>query len=51
MEERSVVYRVLVGNLSVRDQVGEPAVCGSIILGLVFRKWDGGDGLGRAGTG
>ena len=40
MGERRGVYRVLVGNLSVREHFGDPGVDGRIILRLIFRKWD-----------
>jgi hypothetical protein len=34
------VYRVLVENLSERDNWGDPGVDGNIILRWTFRKWD-----------
>ena len=51
MEKRSVVYRVLVGNLSVRDQVGEPEY--NIKIGLQEVEWGGwtGSSWHRIGTG
>jgi hypothetical protein len=49
------VYRVLVGKPEGRDRWGDPSVDGRIILGGIFKKWDGGvrTGLGwlRIGTG
>ena len=39
------------GNLSVRDHLGFPGVDGRITLRWIFRKWDEGYGLDRAGTG
>jgi len=39
------------GNLKKRDHLGDPGVDGRIILGWIFRKWDVGDGLDRAGSG
>jgi hypothetical protein len=46
-EERGV-FRVLVGKSRERDHWGDPGVCGRIILGWTFRKWDVGlwTGLG-----
>jgi len=37
MEERRVVYRVLVGKPEVRDHLGVPGVDGRIILRWIFR--------------
>jgi hypothetical protein len=34
------VYRVLVGDLRERDDLGDPGVDGRIILRWIFRKWD-----------
>ena len=39
------------GSLKERDHWGEPGVDGSIILRWIFRKWDWGCGLDRAGSG
>jgi len=39
------------GNLRERDHLGDPGVDGRIILRWIFRKWDVGYGLGRAGIG
>jgi len=36
---------------SVRDHLGDPGVDGRIILKRIFRKWDVGYGLHRAGSG
>jgi hypothetical protein len=43
--ERRGVYKFLVGNLRVRDNLGDPGVDGRIILRRVFRKWVVGHGL------
>jgi hypothetical protein len=40
LEERRDVYRVLVGKLEENKHLEEQGVDGSIILGLIFRKWD-----------
>ena len=39
------------GNLRDRDHLGDPGVDGRIILRWIFRKWDVGYGLDRAGSG
>ena len=39
------------GNLRERDHLGDPGVDGRIILRRIFRKFDVGNGLGRAGSG
>jgi hypothetical protein len=39
------------GNLSERDHWGDPVLDGRIILRLIFRKWDVGNGLDWAGSG
>ena len=39
------------GNLRERDHLGDPGVDGRIILIWIFRLWDVGDGLDRAGSG
>jgi hypothetical protein len=39
------------GNLRERDRLRDPGVDGRIILIWIFRKWDEGYGLGRAGSG
>jgi hypothetical protein len=41
-EERGVTCRVLVGNSEGKRPLGDPDVDGRIILGWIFRKWDGG---------
>ena len=55
MGEGRDVYRVLVGNLRVRNHLGDPGVDGRIILRCIFRKWDVGVWTGsswlRIGTG
>jgi hypothetical protein len=39
------------GNLRERDQLGDPGVDWSTLLRWIFRKWDVGYGLDRAGSG
>jgi len=39
MGEGRGVYRILVGNLKERDELGEPGVDGKIILRWIFGKW------------
>jgi hypothetical protein len=39
------------GNLRERDYLGDPGVDGRIILRCIFRKWVGGIGLDRTGSG
>jgi len=39
------------GNLRERYHWGDPCVDGRIILRWIFRKWDVGYGLARAGSG
>jgi len=51
MVEKRAVYRVWWGNLRERDHLGDPGVDGSIMLRLIFRKWDMGNGLDRCGSG
>jgi hypothetical protein len=45
MGERKGGYKVLVGRSEGKRPLGRPGVDGSIILRLIFRKWDGGHGL------
>ena len=40
MWERIDVYRVLVGKLTERDQLGDPGAGERMILRWIFRKWD-----------
>ena len=47
--ERRSVYRVWWGNLRKRDHLEDPGIDGKIILRWIFRKWDVGYGLDRAG--
>jgi len=55
MEERTGVYRILVGKLKERDHLEDPGVDGRIILRWIFRKWDvrarTGSSWPRMGTG
>jgi hypothetical protein len=51
MGERRGVYRVLVGNLEGKRQLGRSGIVGRKILSWIFRKWDLGYGLDRAGSG
>ena len=37
---RRGVYRVLLGNLRERYNMGDPGLDGRIILNWIFRKWD-----------
>jgi len=39
------------GNLKESDHLGDPGVDDRIILRWIFRKWDMGYGLDRAGSG
>ena len=39
------------GNLRKRDPVGDPGLDGRIIIKCIFKKWDVGSGLDRAGSG
>ena len=41
MGEGVVVHRVLVGKPGERDHWGDPDVDGRIIVGWIFRKWEG----------
>jgi hypothetical protein len=48
----SVAYiEIWCGNLRERDRLGDPGIDGRIILKCIFRKWDEGNGLDRAGSG
>jgi hypothetical protein len=40
MEERSDVYKVLVGKPEAKNHLGDPGIDGRIILRWIFRKWD-----------
>jgi hypothetical protein len=51
MEERRGMYRNWWGNLRERDHLEDPGIDGSIILRLIFRKWDVGHGLDQASSG
>ena len=42
MQERRVVYRVLVGKPEGRDHLENPGADGRIILRWIMMKWDGG---------
>jgi hypothetical protein len=44
MGERKVAYRFWWGEMRERDFLEEPGIDGRIILGWIFRKWDGGRG-------
>jgi hypothetical protein len=48
MGERNGVHR---GNLRERDHLGDPGVDERIIVSWIFKKWDVGYGLDRAGSG
>jgi len=48
---RKGLYRVLMGKPEVRNHLGDPSVDGRKILRWIFRKWDVGYGLDRAGSG
>ena len=50
MGERRGLYRVLMGKLRERDHLGDPGVDGRIILRWIFRKYEVGNGLDRAGS-
>jgi len=39
------------GGLRERDHLGDPGIDDKIILRWIFRKWDVGYGLDRAGSG
>ena len=49
--ERRDVYRVLVGKPDGKRPLEEPVVDEKIILIWIFRKWNVGQGLDRAGSG
>jgi len=40
MGERSELYRFCWGNLRGRDNLGDPAVDGRVVLRWIFKKWD-----------
>jgi hypothetical protein len=46
-----VAYRVLEGKLRNGDLLEYPGVNGRIILKWILKKWDGGHGLDRSGSG
>jgi hypothetical protein len=39
MGERRGMYRVLMGNLRERDNLGDPGIDGRLILRWIFKKW------------
>ena len=49
MGERIGVYRILVGKPEGKDRLVDPGLDGWIILRWLFRKWDVGHVLDRAG--
>jgi len=51
MGKRRRVQRVLVGKPEEKNHLGGPRADVRIILRCMFRKWNVGYGLGRAGTG
>ena len=51
MGERRGLYRVLVGKPEGKNQLVDPGVDGRIILRWIFRKWDVGYEVDRAGSG
>jgi len=48
--EKNGVYRVLWGNMRGKDHLENPGVDGRIILRWIFRIWNVGHGLDRAGS-
>jgi hypothetical protein len=50
MGRREVHTRFWWGYLRERDNLEDPGIDGSIILRCIFRKWDVGYGLDRAGS-
>jgi hypothetical protein len=50
MEEKRGVYSVLVGKPDGNRRLGRPSLEGKIILRLIVRKWDVGNGLDWAGS-
>jgi len=51
MGEMRGVYRGFVGKPEGKNHLGDPGVDGRIILRWIFRRWDVGYGLDRAGSG
>jgi hypothetical protein len=51
MGERRCVYRVVVGKPEGRDHLEDPGIGGRIQLKWILRKWVGGHGLERCGSG
>jgi hypothetical protein len=49
MKKNRCVYRVLVGKPEGKKPLGRPGLNGRIVLRWIFRKWDVGYGLDRAG--
>jgi len=51
MGYRRGVYRVLVGKPDRKNHFEDPGIDKRIILRWIFKKWDVGHGLDRAGSG